>query len=97
MSDLHVHALVSATTALEIILALAPVALVFNPRPECLGGIEMLLELADHIGGGDALGFMNGCGIFSPSVSFDVSNGLFLFILHGEAHNQEGLDRWGGL
>lgn len=56
----------------------------------------MLLELADHIGGGDALGFMNGCGIFSPSVSFDVSNGLF-FILHGEAHNQEGLDRWGGL
>jgi hypothetical protein len=74
MSYLHVHPLVSAPAALEVILALAAGAFGINPWLECLRGIEVLLELADHICGGDALRFVNGYRVFANfrRVSSDV-------------------------
>jgi hypothetical protein len=65
MSYLHIHPLISASAALKVILSLAAGALGVNPWLECLRGIEVLLELADHICGGDALRFVNSYRIFA--------------------------------
>lgn len=61
VSDLHFQSLVAAPVALVLALALAPGALVVEPGLEELRGVEVFLEVAEDIGGGDALWFVDGC------------------------------------
>lgn len=63
MAELHVDVLLAAF-ALELGFAALGAgsffALGFEPGGECVGGLEVVLEFADYVGGGDALGFVDG-------------------------------------
>lgn len=60
VADLHVEALRAAALALVGAFAGATGALVGEPGSEERRGVEVRLEGADDVGGGDALGFVDG-------------------------------------
>jgi hypothetical protein len=61
MPDLHFDFLVLVATAVLLVaaLSLAEVFLSLDPWLEKLGGIEVALEVAEDVGGGDALRLVN--------------------------------------
>lgn len=67
VANLDVETLRAAALALEVAFAGATGALIGEPGGEELGGVEVRLEGADDVGGGDALGFVDGCSV--PIVS----------------------------
>lgn len=72
VADLHVETLGAAALALVGAFAGATGALVSEPGGEERGGVEVRLEGADDVGGGDALGFVDGYLSFH-SISLEVN------------------------
>lgn len=60
MADFDVQTLRATAFALVGAFALAAGALVSEPGTEELGGVEVVLEVADDVGGADALGLVDG-------------------------------------
>jgi hypothetical protein len=89
----------TAAPFLELALTIPAGFLLLKPWLEGLGGVEVLLQGAEHVGGGDALRLVDGCEVsgafhWKPRVRHTEDALEDLFSRHSSAKESEASREW---